>query len=888
MVFIDSVLKLPGSVSPIEMGQPPINARKRRFGLLLWIFLVFWGIVLALPLKAQENIGLDPKALPEVLVKGADSLEKNIAAGKTETDAVQQQVKQAKASLQNLRVQIATLKASQAAGELQLDQAREVLDSFSEREAQIEARLEEVRQQREKLANLSAVRINAFHGLKQEVERLKATNHPTWDSPEFRHTYERYQHLAEQYQTTAATTLELWDQVILALTEERQVLLDTAEEGKKYLEVGWKEELLKRQWPVSLVEIVEQTWQTLWELSKRLANYVTDPRLPQRLAGSLRVMWAPLLGLLTILLVLVWMAPRLRQAVLPRLRQWQAEAEDLGVKVIFKAGEIIFAHLFGLSFIIWLALILGIMGWWQKEEARIILMAVSVWVGLRIGLKLIQEVFAGKERRGIIPLEEATVGFYRRHLKLLLIYVLVVEFFGLNLLQLLDLEATKYLNLEALIKVGFMVWILWILRGKYLEKMRAELTGSAWHKIRVIFLIVRTFVWLVLGAIILTGLLGYRNLSIYIANGANLTGLVVALFWVTWQGARAVLDYTLHPEKERVPGEILPQEELLRQYFLAMVKVVVTILVAGAFLLLAKIWGIDLGVLLWLSQALTWGPRLGPFHLNLQNLGLVVLTLYLGRWFSRFLRALLEVRFYPQTQWDQSIRYTISNTLHYTIQAIAILVALGFLGVSFGDLAIVAGGLGVGIGFGLQNIVNNFFSGLILLFERPIKVGDMLVIDGQWGVVKEIRVRSTIFQTFDRSVVIIPNSDLISHKITNWTHYGPDINRLTLKVGVSYGSDVRQVTRLLDEVCRANPRVVPDPPPMIYFEAYGDSSLNFNIWVHVKSMADRIPATHELNSAIFEAFQEHGIEIPFPQRDLYVKSWPQASSPPTLPPEVEG
>ncbi len=185
------------------------------------------------------------------------------------------------------------------------------------------------------------------------------------------------------------------------------------------------------------------------------------------------------------------------------------------------------------------------------------------------------------------------------------------------------------------------------------------------------------------------------------------------------------------------------------------------------------------------------------------------------------------------------------------------------------------GALGVGIGFGLQNIVNNFISGLILLFERPIKVGDMLVIDGQWGTVKEIRVRSTIFETFDRYVLIIPNSELVSNKVLNWTHYGAGINRLSLKVGVAYGSDVRQVTQLLTEVCQANPRVVAVPPPQVYFEAYGDSSLDFKVWVFVRTPSDRMPATHELNSAIFEAFNEHGIEIPFPQRDLHIKEWPE-------------
>ncbi len=269
--------------------------------------------------------------------------------------------------------------------------------------------------------------------------------------------------------------------------------------------------------------------------------------------------------------------------------------------------------------------------------------------------------------------------------------------------------------------------------SRYLESLQTELPGPTWIKVRVFFLTIRALVLLVLGAIVLASLLGFQNLSTYIAKGASLTGLAVVLFWVTWEGARAVLDYALHLQKERVPEKTWREEEPLRKYILTIVKVAVTILVAGAFLLILKLWDVDLGFLYWISKGLTWGPKLGPFSLNLLNLGLAVLTLYLGRWFSRLLRALLELRFYPQTDWDESIRYTISNTCHYTILTITILMALSFLGVSFGDLAIVAAGLGVGIGFGLQNIVNNFISGLILMFESPIKVGDMLVIDGQWG-----------------------------------------------------------------------------------------------------------------------------------------------------------
>jgi small-conductance mechanosensitive channel len=247
----------------------------------------------------------------------------------------------------------------------------------------------------------------------------------------------------------------------------------------------------------------------------------------------------------------------------------------------------------------------------------------------------------------------------------------------------------------------------------------------------------------------------------------------------------------------------------------------------------------------------------------------------LGFFFSRLVRSLVLLHVFPRTALDSGVQYTISTILHYVVLILAGLVALTILGFPLTNVALVAGALGVGIGFGLQNIVNNFISGLILLFERPIKVGDTLVIDGQWGTVKEIRVRSTIFETSDRSVLIIPNSELVSNKVLNWTHYGSGINRITLQVGVSYGSDVRQVTQLLTEICQANPRVVAAPPPQVYFAVYGESSLNFTIWVHLRTPNDRIPATHELNTAIFEAFKEHDIQIPFPQSELYIKEWPE-------------
>jgi potassium efflux system protein len=302
-------------------------------------------------------------------------------------------------------------------------------------------------------------------------------------------------------------------------------------------------------------------------------------------------------------------------------------------------------------------------------------------------------------------------------------------------------------------------------------------------------------------------------------------------------------------------------------------------------------WGIDWRGLKLVLTALSQGPSVGPFTLSPLALVLAAASIWVARKLSRIIRVVLESGIFQRQQWDVGIQHTIANTVHYAIMTVGIFVALGFLGINFSNIAIIAGGLGVGIGFGLQNIVNNFFSGLILLFERPIKVGDLLIIDGQWGTVKAIRVRSTVFETSDRSVLIIPNSELLSSKILNWTFFGRGPNRLALKISVAYGSDVHQVTRVLDQICRQNHRVLTEPPPQVFFSAYGDSSLDFTVWVFLRSPADRIPATHELNSAIFDAFKEKGLEFPYPQLDVHLRTMPSsapAQAPPLiLPPEPE-
>jgi len=199
---------------------------------------------------------------------------------------------------------------------------------------------------------------------------------------------------------------------------------------------------------------------------------------------------------------------------------------------------------------------------------------------------------------------------------------------------------------------------------------------------------------------------------------------------------------------------------------------------------------------------------------------------------------------------------------------IGFILAISALGVELSKLTIMVSALGVGIGFGLKEIINNFVSGLILLFEQPIRVGDMVEFDGMWAEIKHIGIRSTLVRNFDHADIIIPNADLIVNRVTNWTLGGQQV-RLTIKVGVAYGSDLDLVTRTLMACAEDNESVSATPGPQVLFLNFGDSTLDFELRVFVPA-SRRLSTKNELNHDIDKRFRENGIVIAFPQRDLHL------------------
>ena len=271
----------------------------------------------------------------------------------------------------------------------------------------------------------------------------------------------------------------------------------------------------------------------------------------------------------------------------------------------------------------------------------------------------------------------------------------------------------------------------------------------------------------------------------------------------------------------------------------------------------------------------TWNFEL--FHLGdspftTKTFLLLLLSLFLVFFISSKIRKILVNKIFPRYNLEIGVSQSIATIVRYLLIIVGLIIIFQTTGIDFSALGLLVGALGVGIGFGLQSITNNFISGIIILFERPIKVGDRIEIDSLAGNIVEISARATTIITNDNIAVIVPNSDFINSRVINWSHNDKEV-RLNFPVGVSYHEDPARIRKLLLEVVAENQGVLITPEPYIRFEGFGDSSLNFDVLVWTSEYIDRPKILRsELYYEIFKKFKEHNVEIPFPQQDIHLKS----------------
>jgi small-conductance mechanosensitive channel len=269
---------------------------------------------------------------------------------------------------------------------------------------------------------------------------------------------------------------------------------------------------------------------------------------------------------------------------------------------------------------------------------------------------------------------------------------------------------------------------------------------------------------------------------------------------------------------------------------------------------------------------LSWNAPLPGVNLSLFQIFLLIALLIAVFWFSSRTKRFLFNRFLAKSGLDRSLQYAIAQIVSNVVLIVGIFIVLDNAGIHLGALTVFAGAVGVGVGFGLQNIASNFISGLVILAERPITVGDRVEVAGIVGQVQHIRARSTVIVTNDNITMIVPNSKFIDSPVTNWTYGDPRV-RFRIPVGVAYGSDIGKVRAVLIAVGKENPHTLSDPAPSVFLEKFGENSIEFELIVWSSEMSYR-PRRYrsDLNFAIEKNLREAGIELAFPQRDIHIRS----------------
>ncbi|ELI6424262.1 MULTISPECIES: mechanosensitive channel MscK [Aeromonas] len=355
-----------------------------------------------------------------------------------------------------------------------------------------------------------------------------------------------------------------------------------------------------------------------------------------------------------------------------------------------------------------------------------------------------------------------------------------------------------------------------------------------------------------------------------------LRGLELAARRLAYRRAVAKREHKSSEDAEG--GESIEEQPMdledVSQQSLRLTRTVLMLIFGVAFYWL---WSDLVAVFSYLDSMVLWhrsegtGANAVLFPISLSDV-LIGFLLLGGAWsLARNLPGLLEVLVLSKLNLAQGTAYAITTMLNYVLIGFGSLTALSMMGVQWDKLQWVAGGLSVGIGFGMKEILSNFVSGIIILFERPVRIGDTVTIGSFSGTVSRIRIRATTLTDFDRKEVIIPNQQLMTERLINWS-LSDTVTRVIVRVGVAYGSDLELTRTLLKQAADENSRVLKDPAPIVYFLTFGASTLDHELRFFVSELGDRNPAVDELNRKIDQLFRENGIEIAFNQMDVYIKN----------------
>ena len=558
----------------------------------------------------------------------------------------------------------------------------------------------------------------------------------------------------------------------------------------------------------------------------------------------------PLVLLLAIVQYLVWRLARLLGQLLDRPPGRQHFWWKVSLDVFRGSLPLLGATLFLYSYTLARGFYPGV------PIVRLLVQLLILWLFTQWGLRFVKLCISEKKPRALLSL-----------LPSLRLFLMSVRVFGTIYLiaqWFLGSSSTILVLARFLLEVGLVLWCSrFSMRLKWREGQRRRVKNAHASRLEAF---VSTLCYTISIGGILMELSGYGFFALYWYTSWGRTAIVLL-----WAGLLLLSIQGWNRQLKGMASVTSTQkhaESPTLQWLMTRLSVLAW---AGLLLMSLSIgWGAGYSFLFKALATLRSPISIGGLSFTLISLVYAFVVLLITHAVTRLSRSFLLTRFLANSGIQAGLQESIVKVTVYTIWVFGILLSLNVLGFSTASMAVGLGALGIGLGFGLQNIFNNFVSGLILLFERPIQVGDALEINGVWGVVRKINVRSTVVQTWDNASLIIPNSEFVSSQVTNWSFQDMRLRR-KIEVGVAYGSDVQLVRQTLLEVAENHPRVLKDPAPDVLFIDFSDSALLFRlrIWTTVDVS---LSTETDLRFEIDRLFRERKILIPFPQRDVHMYS----------------
>ncbi|MFI5379844.1 MAG: mechanosensitive ion channel domain-containing protein [Tepidisphaerales bacterium] len=612
----------------------------------------------------------------------------------------------------------------------------------------------------------------------------------------------------------------------------------------------------------------------LWDECKRLADWardlVTDTVL-QRLIHSARSVWGLLSGLL-----LFPILPIILIAIRQRLRRFVANRND----VTFDIRRTLANRLSTIGVAVVSAALLPVYWYVAAQLLSATDLAVPAqiieFLSFFLFFWLLARAFFGRGSMAHaqlgIPRDAATSLYTSMRLVLLGCAMFLIPTVILRRPP-FEFETIPRL-LDTLTQCSVGLAILWLIRPRS-AFMRHALAAGESNFIARRWGVIGLFISLLIATIIALDMAGYRYGSWSLAISFIKSVVTLIVLVPVYTGTRATIEVLVRLRRASADPAGPDETPDNHARFDRRVKRVVRFtFVALALYLLAGFWGMDAQAFKALDEVHVRSiSGSGDNEEFLSAADLLRCLFYFGGtfWLLWALPGIYELAVFPRLRLDQGLKYAILTISRYAIFTVGVVFGLSAIHLDLTRLGWLVAAIGVGLGFGLQEIVSNFVCGIILLVERPVQVGDIVTVSGMSGTVTRINIRATTILNFDRQEVILPNRNLITTEVTNWTR-GDTINRTVIKIGVAYGSDIDLVTRLLSEIARAQPDVLKDPPPSVMFVKHGDSSLDFELSVFIPSPQVKGAVHDRVNKAINREFAKHKIEIPFPQHDVHIRS----------------